>query len=75
MFILTMPTALGRRSGAVYGKKSPKTHLVRMYCKFDHLISNVCVAHCIRRPAPILFSPGSNLGGTAFFFLIFFFFF
>ena len=27
-----MPTALGRRSGAVYGKKSPKTRLVRIYC-------------------------------------------
>ena len=32
MFILTMPTALGRRSGAVYGEKSPKTRLVRIYC-------------------------------------------
>ena len=27
-----MPTALGRRSGAVYGEKSPKTRLVRIYC-------------------------------------------
>ena len=32
IFILTMPTALGRRSGAVYGEKSPKTRLVRIYC-------------------------------------------
>ena len=27
-----MPTALGRRSGAVYGEKSPKTRLARIYC-------------------------------------------
>ena len=27
-----MPTALGRRSGAVYGEKSPKTHMARIYC-------------------------------------------
>ena len=27
-----MPTALGRRSGAVFGEKSPKTRLARMYC-------------------------------------------
>ena len=32
IFILTMPTALGWRSGAVYGEKSPKTRLVRIYC-------------------------------------------
>ena len=32
IFILTMPTALGRRYGAVYGEKSPKTRLVRIYC-------------------------------------------
>ena len=27
-----MPTALGRRLGAVYGEKSPKTRLARIYC-------------------------------------------
>ena len=27
-----MPTALGRRSGAVYREKSPKTRVVRIYC-------------------------------------------
>ena len=27
-----MPTTLGRQSGAVYGKKSQKTCLVRIYC-------------------------------------------
>ena len=27
-----MPTALGRRSGAADGEKSPKTRLVRIYC-------------------------------------------
>ena len=27
-----MPTALGRRSGAVYGEKSLKTRLARIYC-------------------------------------------
>ena len=32
IFILTIPTALGRRSGAVYGEKSPKTSLVCIYC-------------------------------------------
>ena len=32
IFILTMPTALGWRYGAVYGEKSPKTRLVRIYC-------------------------------------------
>ena len=31
-FMLTMPTALGRRSGAVYGENSPKTRLVHNYC-------------------------------------------
>ena len=31
IFILTIPAALGRRSGAVYGEKSPKTRLVRIY--------------------------------------------
>ena len=32
IFILTMPTALGWRYRAVYGEKSPKTRLVRIYC-------------------------------------------
>ena len=27
-----MPTASGRRSGAVYGEKLPKTRLARIYC-------------------------------------------
>ena len=27
-----MPTPLSRRSGAVYGEKSPKTRLARIYC-------------------------------------------
>ena len=29
---LTMPTASGRRSGAVCSQKSPKTRLARIYC-------------------------------------------
>ena len=32
ILILTMPTALGRRSEPVYGEKSPKTRLVCIYC-------------------------------------------
>ena len=32
IFILTMPAALGRSSGAVYGEKLPKTHLACIYC-------------------------------------------
>ena len=39
-----------------------------IYCKFDRLISDVCVAHCIRRLPPIPFSLGTNLGGDCFFF-------
>ena len=27
-----MPTALGRRSGTVYGENSPKTRLALIYC-------------------------------------------
>ena len=36
-----MPTALGRRSGAVYGEKSPKTRLVRIscYCNTLHIVN------------------------------------
>ena len=44
-----------------------------IYCKFDHLISDVCVAHCTRRLPPIPFSPGSNLGGDCFVFCFFVF--
>ena len=32
IFILTMPTASGQRSGAVCGEKSPKTRSARIYC-------------------------------------------
>ena len=72
-----MPTALGRRSGAVYGEKSPKTRLARIYCygcKFDSLVSDVCVVHCIRGLPPVALSRGSNFGGEGFFFFIFFLF-
>ena len=81
IFILTMPTALGRRSGAVYGDKWPKTRLVRIYCYGNTLyIVNLItwlamrVAHCIKRLPPIPFSPGSNLSGDCFFFFNFLFF-
>ena len=51
-----MPTALGRRSGAVHGEKSPKTRLARIYCYGNTLNivnlmtveSDVCVVHCVR---------------------------
>ena len=40
------------------------------YCKFEHLVSGVCVAHCLRRLPPIPFSPGSGTSaGTALFFV------
>ena len=56
-----MPTALGRRSGAVYGEKSPKTRFALIYCYGIPLnivnlivsISVVCVVHCIRRMPPV----------------------
>ena len=66
-----MPTALGRRSGAVYGEKSPKhawlvfTVMVTLYI----LQIDVCVAHCIRRLLSTLLPPGSNLAGVCFFFI------
>ena len=56
-----MSTALGRRSGAVYGEKSPKTSFAPIYCYGNTLnivnlidsISVVCVVHCIRRMPPV----------------------
>ena len=35
-----MPTASGRRSGAVYGEKSPKTRLALIYCYANTLYLN-----------------------------------
>ena len=73
-----MPTTLGQRSGAVYREKSQKhawlvftvmVTLLIIYCKFDWLISNVCVLHCLRRLPPMPLAPGSNLGGVCFLFL------
>ena len=73
-----MPTALSRRSGAVYGEKSPKTRLARIYCygntinivNMIHLGSDVCVVHCIKRLPSMPLSPGSDLGGFYFFFFL-----
>ena len=72
-------TALGRRSGAVYGEKSPKTRLARINCSGNtlnivnliRLVSDVCVVHCIRRLPSMPLSPGSNLGGVTFVFFLF----
>ena len=75
-----MPTALGQRSGAVYGEKSPKTRLARIYCYGNTLyvvnlitwVSDVCVVHCIRRLFPMPLPPHSNLAeGCLFFFFQF----
>ena len=63
-----MPTALGRRSGAVYGEKSPKTRLVRIYCYGSTLYVVNLPAQGVMFPV----SPGSNLGGDGFFFVFVF---
>ena len=44
-----------------------------IYCKFDLLISDACVAHWIRRLPPVPSFPGSNLGGNGLFFVCLFF--
>ena len=73
-----MLTASGRRSGAVYGEKSPKTRLARIYCygntlnivNWINLVSDICVVHRVRRLPSMPFTPVRNSPGLLFFFFL-----
>ena len=73
-----MLTASGRRSGAVYGEKSPKTRLARIYCygstlnivNWINFVSDICVVHRVRRLPSMPFTPVRNSPGLLFFFFL-----